>query len=482
MNRALLTFDLGTTRLKVAAFDLDGRLIGQVARRHRDLREAALEWQSADQWWRDATDATRQLLREFAIDPSAISGISLSGRAGAAVFVDAEGRVIADPWTDSRHNDALKALVHGLDRRDYALYGATLLSKFTWLRENQPAVAARVRHVMYAKDFLLFRMTGEVVTDPASGPDGPWDARLLTRSQVDIDQLPRPAMPWSLAGELQAAAAGELGLPTAIPVAVGAHDGICANTGAGAAFPGQYALTLGTHAVIRGISDKWPQGALRFYGYPPDLHVLGGNALMAGRALDWFVDNWFGTEENERQAIFASLDEIAGQIEPGADGVRFLPFLNGQLAPERRPGARASFHGLHVSTNRGAMYRAVLEGASFALADIFVRVQGWAGAPTHIGVTGSGANSETWIRMLADLLGQPLALTDGASEGRGAAIFCAIALGEYPDLARAIDAMVNITRTVEPDPGAAAAYAGARDEWHALIDASRVFDKPNRFG
>lgn len=478
----ILTFDLGTTRLKVALFDLHGRLEGLASRRNVEHTSGDRAWQQAESWWINCIEATRQLMVEQDLDPARITGISLSGRAGAAVFVDAAGKVLCDPWSDARHNDQLRTLVAGRSRNEVAMYGAALISKLMWLRNSSPDLAARTAHVLYAKDFLLFRLTGEAVTDPSSGPDGPWTDDLLGRSGVNPGLLPRPALPWTIGGTLTASAAEPLGLIAGTPVAVGAHDGICANTGAGAVMPGQYAITLGTHAVVRAVTDSVPHGALRFYGFPPDKHIIGGNALMAGRSLDWFLDNWFDAPEQSRQQLFAELDIAAGQIPAGAGGVLFLPFLSGSIAPERRPGARATFHGMSAATSRNDMYRALLEGASFALCGIFEQVMGWAGEPARIGVTGSGVASETWMQLLADLIQRPLEVTDRASEGRGAAIFCSVATGRYASLADAIDAMVHTSHTYVPDLSAASRYGAIRSRWQALSASTRQFDKPDRFG
>lgn len=475
----ILTFDLGTTRLKVALFDMEGELHGQVSRRNVDHQSANMHWQDAERWWLDCVDASRQLLAELKVDPARIKGVSLSGRAGAAVFVDASGAIIADPWSDRRHADLLSELNNGRSREQATMYGVTLLSKLLWLRANEPGIAQRTAHVLYAKDFLLFRLTGEAVTDPSSGPDGPWDDDLLAASHIDAQMLPRPAPPWSIAGGVIRTAADAIGLVAGTPVAVGAHDGICANTGAGSVFPGQYAITLGTNAVVRAVTDFIPEGSLRFYGFPPDKHIIGGNALMAGRSLDWFLDNWFDAPEETRQQLFTQLNEATAGVPPGTHGVLFLPFLAGRLSPERRAGARATFHGMSIRTTRIDMYRAVLEGATFALAAVFDQVLGWAGEPVRIGVTGSGVASNTWMQLLTDLIARPLEVTDGASEGRGAALFCALALGRYSSIGEAINGMVHTRHTYLPNPAANETYGEIRQRWHALSDATRPFDNRN---
>ncbi|MBD3648975.1 MAG: hypothetical protein HUJ31_16335, partial [Pseudomonadales bacterium] len=182
----ILTFDLGTTRLKVAVFSLDGQLQGQVAIRHREYasEDGSRQWQSADDWWEDCILAARKLW-EGGIDPRQITGCSLSGRAGAGVFVGQRDQVIVQPWSDTRHVDHLRNVLKGRDRHEVAMYGATLIAKFLWLRDRQPALMEEIRHGLYGKDFILYRLTGEAVTDPSSGPDA---GLLYTTDAADAEE------------------------------------------------------------------------------------------------------------------------------------------------------------------------------------------------------------------------------------------------------------------------------------------------------
>jgi xylulokinase len=477
MTEALLTFDLGTTRLKVAAFAPDGSLLGQESVRHREHRDARGTYQDPDEWWSDACRLTRDLLRREGLEPVEVLGVSLSGRGGAGVFIDAAGEVVAPPWFGRPHDEELRALVEW--RKGGAFlpnYGAALMAKLLWLRNHEPDRAAEIAHALYAKDFLLYRLTGEAVTDWTSGPDGPaWDPRALAHTGIADTLLPRPALPWEIAGDVTREAASALGIPEGTPVAVGAHDGICANVGAGAGRLGAYAITLGTHAVVRAITAHHPEGAYRFYILPPDRHVIGGNAVMAGRAVDWLLD-CFGYPEEDRRAVFSRMDARAGAVPVGARGVRFLPFLAGQVAPEARPGATAVFAGLAASHGQAEMYRAVLEGAAFAVRAIFEQVRGWCGKPDVVRLTGSGAQSEVWSGILADALGVDLEISDAAVEGRGAAMCLAVALGIQPDIDTAARVMAQIQRRREPDI-ARDAYDDAYAKWRALADATRPLDR-----
>jgi len=477
---AVLTYDLGTTRLKVALFDLRGRLLAQRASRHVEHRAGDRQWQDAEAWWRDAVRLTRALRADRARRGRPIAAISLSGRGNAAVFVDRAGAVLEHPWSDDRHAAELASLVAwrrgGFDLSNYA---AALLAKKQWFVANAPRrLTQRLRHALYAKDFLLHRLTGVAVTDPTSGPDGlKWDPRVLAHTQTDADVVPRPALPWEVAAGLSREAARALGIASGTPVVVGAHDGICANVGAGAAFPGAFAITLGTHAVVRAVQTHRPPGAYRFYGLPPDRHVIGGNGLMGGRAADWFLDLVYGRDDRQRAKHFTAMDARAAAAPDGADGARFFPFLSGRVAPERRPGARAGFSGVAARHDAGVLYRAVLEGTAFAVKDIFEQIRGWCGEPAVVRLTGSGATSEVWCDILAHVVGFPLEASDEAVEGRGAAIFAAVALGEYRDYDTAARAMVPISHRYTPGAERSAAYARHHDDWTVAVDAQRVLDR-----
>ena len=197
---------------------------------------------------------------------------------------------------------------------------------------------------------------------------------------------------------------------------------------------------------------------------------------MAGRAVDWLLD-CFGYPRDDRRAVFRQMDAQAGAVSVGADGVRFLPFLSGQVAPEARPGASAVFAGLGVEHGQAEMYRAVLEGAAFAIRSIFEQVRGWCGEPTSVRLTGSGAQSPVWSRILADALGTSLEISDAAVEGRGAAMYLAVALGLQPDIDTAAKVMAQIQHRLEPGD-ARHAYDEIYASWRLLADATRPLDTP----
>ena len=451
LDDAILTYDLGTTRIKVALFDLRGRLIGQRAARHREYREGNRAWQDADGWWSDAVRLTKELLTA---KPRRVVAISVSGRGGAAVFIGRDGTVIGQPWSDRRHAAELAVARRMAQGRRASVELRRRAAREEAVVHHQRAdsgAATAPRAVREGfPDLSPHRARRSPIERAARTPPSGMPRALDHTDSANL--VPNVALPWDIAGPLDPRAAQALDLPAGIPVVVGAHDGICANVGAGAGHPGAYAITLGTHAVVRAIRSDVPEGSFRFYDLPPDRHVIGGNAVMGGRAADWFLDLVFGANDRSRARHFVAMDAAAGAVPAGSGGVRFLPFLSGQVAPESRPGASAVFTGLRTSHDRSNAYRAVLEGGAFAIRSIFDQIHAWCGEPSMLRLTGSGARSRVWCEILANTIGRAIEASDEAVEGRGAAVFAAVALGLYPDYDAAAAKLVPVKHALRTRP------------------------------
>ena len=442
----IVVFDIGTSRLKVSAFSSSGDLLGQVARRHLHHAEGEYAWQETGEWWRNACAGFAELMTTADLQPGAVRGFSVSGRAGAGVFVDGKGDVLAEPWSDGRHRSILAKL-----RGTYPTaptYGLTLIAKYAWLQEHAPTRADAVRHCLYAKDFLLFKLTGVSQTDPSSGPDAlDW----FDQEVVDTDLLPKPQLPWSIAGSTTPAAAAELGCEVGIPVALGAHDGICANTGCAMLGEGEYALTLGTHAVCRTVTARDLGREERFYCYPPALHCYGGNSWHIGTTLNWMLSIVAGLNSELSASELSEFNE--GWSRAAADpNLIFLPYLGGQTIPEKRDAGTGAFLGLSQHTSREQMIHAVFQGCAFAVLRTYREIAAITGPASKICLTGGGIVFRPWLQMLADLLEQEISFTDIGVEGRGAAIFCAVALGDYRDIPEAAQAMQSKATSILPRP------------------------------
>ena len=495
----------------------DGRLAAVRSARHEVRVADGRAEQDPTAWWQDTCGLVRAMVATGEIAADGVLGITVTGRGNGAVSVDGRGRPVAPCWSDGRAAAQIAAVRETARRRGISLssYAAGLAGKLRWLATEEADAYGRLRHALYIKDFIVLCLAGVAVTDPASGPDAPdWPEGMDEMLGQDPTILPRVLAPETVVGTVRPTAAKALGLTCRPPVAVGAHDGVAANVGAGMVRPGEAALTLGTHAVLRAVVAQVPPGARRFYGLLPGRVCVGGNALHGGRSADWLLDlvgggmHHGGTEDTEkrhevgglrsggeatgretatsnllrvrrasvlnpssRDAAFAALDAAAERVSPGADGALFLPFLGGSVSPHVRPEARGALLGLRATHGQAEVYRAVLEGVAYALRGIRDELAGWGVRPREVRMTGGGSRSMLWSRILAATLEQPLGRVEDAAECRGAAVFLAVGLGLYPDVDAAVQEMVRMLDVVEPEAALAEAYAHGYRRYVRLADA-----------
>jgi xylulokinase len=350
--------------------------------------------------------------------------------------------------------------------------------KILWVRHHEPSVYARIRHVLLPKDYVRLRLTGEHAMDVADGA-GTLLVDLRARNWSDevlaaLD-IPRAWMPPlyegpAITGRLTAAAAEATGLKAGTPVVAGGGDQAAQAVGVGAVREGIVALTLGTSGVVFATTNAprvEPRGRLHAFCHavPGRWHLMGVMLSAAG-SLRWYRDTL------APGMAYPDLLAPAAAIEPGSEGLLFLPYLTGERTPHPDPLARGAFIGLTVRHTKAHMTRAVLEGVAFGLRDGFDLMNG-AGLPAvdQVRVSGGGARSALWQQILADVLGAEL-VTVNTTEGAayGAALLAGVGTGVWASVDEACDACVTVTGRVSPS-GAVGAYAAAHATYRQLYPA-----------
>jgi xylulokinase len=465
----LLGIDAGSSFLKVAAFDPEGRLVDSEQSAYETLRTSLDRAEQNPELWIDMVgQAVRAMLRRGRFLAADVAGIAPTGRGSCGIFVDAAGAVIYPHWLDDRHGPDAAELIERFGGRadDYR----SLMARTLHLRRVAPDVFGRLAHPLFVHDFLAYRLSGTIGTDPASGPRTPdmrWPEDVWTWIRGDASVTPPPVRTFdAMIGTLVPATAERIGLPAGIPIANGGHDGACANTGAGAVSVGQVCLTMGTNVVARAIGDhpapQLPWRGISAYHYWPGRWCCGGDAGHAGAAATWIARILKGNHTD--------LEAVAVTVAPGSTGVTFLPFLLGQIAPERRPNARAAYLGLGVATGPAELYRATLEGVSFLYRSIRVRLGELGFGDGDWRVSGGGARSDLWMRIMASLLERTLLIGEPEEGPRGAAMMAAVGLGWYSSIEACSAAWVRTERAVDPDPALTDAYLPHYERYLRLVD------------
>jgi xylulokinase len=473
----LLGLDVGTTGVKGLRLSPEGEILAS-AEKPYPLSVPQPGWaeQDPEDWWRAADAALAQL------GGNEVAGIGLSGQMHGLVLLDAAERVLrpAMLWNDQRTGAECAEIEERLGlRRLVELTGNRALPGFTapkllWLRRHEPDVYDRIAHVLLPKDYVRMRLTGERVTDVADASGTllfdvahrRWSDELLAALEIPRDWLPPVVESPTLAGHT----------PHGVPVAAGAGDQAAGALGVGVDRPGPLSVVLGTSGVVFAALPGFaadPDGRVHAFCHavPKAWHAMGVMLSAAG-SLQWLRDTIAPGEP------FESLVAEAEEWPPGTEGLSFLPYLAGERTPHVDPVARGAFVGLSLRHDRGALVRAVLEGVAFGLRDSLELLRSLGVEPEAARVSGGGAHSDLWLRIVASALGVPLERT-AAEEGAayGAALLAGVAGGVFSDVHEAVSATVRVTRRIDPDPGWMETYAGAYRRFRSLYPALRPLEE-----
>jgi len=484
----LLGIDTSTTATKSLLIDESGQVVG-VASSSYDLSTPKPLWAEQDPslWWEATQASLRQVLQETQVDPTAIAGVGLTGQMHGLVLLDAKGEVLrpAILWNDQRSAAQCGEMrqILGLARLveitgNDAFPGFTA-PKLLWVRENEPEIYSQIEQVLLPKDFVRFQLTGDYATDRA-GAGGTlmldlasrdWSTELLDACGIPSRWLPRTHEGSQKTGRISAEAAECTGMAAGTPVFGGGGDQAAQAVGVGAVEPGVVALTLGTSGVVFASCQRpltEPEGRLHAFPHavPGMWHVMGVMLSAAG-SLRWYRDVVAPGVE------FAELVEQAADVEPGSEGLVFLPYLSGERTPHADPNIRAAFSGLTLRHDRAHMTRAVLEGVALGLRDNFeLMKEVGLDLVQQVRVSGGGAKSPLWRQILADVCGVDL-VTVQATEGAalGAALLAGMGTGVWSSATEACRAGVELGETTTPDGNAQALYDTSYGQFKAHYTA-----------
>lgn len=439
-----LGLDVGTSGLKAVALTASGEAVAEASADY-PLHTPRPGWTEQDpaDWWAAAQRALAELVARVGAEH--VRAVAPSGQMHGLVALDERGEPVrrALLWNDQRTGDAVQEMVERVGTETLVARGGNppvtgfQLPKLLWLRAHEPDAFTRVRHTLFPKDWITFRLTGEAVSEPtdASGSnafllaEGRWDEEVLGALDLDPGLFPRVAASDAVVGEVTQAAAAATGLRAGTPVVAGAGDNAAASTalGLGRHAPETGSVSLGTSGVLFAPLTRptpEPRGRVHLFAHADGGWNLLGVTLAATGSLSW-LQRTLATEYGVEELV-----ALAAQRPLGANGVVFTPYLAGERSPFLDPELRGGFQGLSLATDLGDLVRAVLEGVAFSLRDVAAVMQPLTGV-RHLLATGGGSRSETWRQIVADVLQLPLGVPAHApGAAHGAATLAWRALGE----------------------------------------------------
>lgn len=507
-----LAVDLGTGGPKIGLVSLTGALawsehVPVVS--HRGPGGAAT--QDAEQWWYLICSAAQRAVAAGVVPVSQIVAVSCTGQWASTVPVDANGLPVGDCllWSDTRGADRVGQAVGG-PVGGYApiplarwirhnggvpsLSGDDPIGHILFIEHDLPAVAAATRWYLEPVDYLAMRFTGVAAATPASMA-GAWltdnrhpdllgyDPVLVGTSGVPAHKLPPLRPTGSIVGRVLPAVAARLGLPPGVAVIAGTPDLHSAAVGAGAVGAYQPHLAISTSSWISCPYPKKKTDPFRqmttVVGATPGLNLVANNQNTAGGALEWLRGC---LAEGIRTPSYEQLTGLAGQADPGSDGLIFTPWLAGERSPVDNRRARAGFHNLSLHTSRSQLVRAVMEGVAFNSRWLNQGVERFVGRKFgSMRAVGGGALSPLWCAIYAAVLGRPIEQVADPRQAnlRGSGLWAGMALG-YVDPTE-IRSLVPVETTYYPDPDWCAVYDRLFAEFPKLYAAHRgMYRRLNR--
>ncbi len=483
----ILGIDLGTSSCKASLVAPSGRVIASATAHYpTHSPKPGYAEQNPDDWLIAAHEAASAILQK--VPRKNIAGIVLTSAAHIAVLLDKNNHPIrrAILWSDQRSAPQALALnqSHGKLILTQSLQAASTswtLPHLLWLQQHEPKTLARTRSILLSKDYLLFKLTNQKLTDPGTAVSSQlydtrkntWSPQLCAIVGIDISMLPAVLPATAHGGSLTREGAQFLGLSQGLPVILGTLDSATELLAAGIGHPGQGMVRMASAGGLQRIVQKPTPSATRItYPHPitPHWYTQSGTAACATSVA------WGMATLAPGPVDYASWDKQAAAIPPGSEGLFFHPYLAGERAPLWNPSLRGSFLGLTSRHTQAHMARAIYEGTAFSIRhamppaatnDRWLRPPS-AAAPESpdssntqpLAAVGGGAKSTLWLKILASVLNHPLRVVTDADSSVGAALIGLAALNLTPaqNLAALTQARATRGKIIHPNSAWVATY------------------------
>lgn len=485
----LAGIDLGTSGLKVVILDEQGRCIASCAQDYQfDSPVNGYAQQDVDVWWQACCHCLQGAIAQMGRPAGEIKGVSFSGQMHGVVFLDAALRSIrpAILHCDARSGEQVKWMKETLGETRIRnilmnpIYTGFMLPSLLWVRANEPQHYEAIRHVMLPKDYLKFKLTGEIASDYSDASatlafdiqNMRWSDEVLACVDVEKAIFPVCYATDQVMGSVTKAAAEQCGLAEGTKVVSGGGDQVMQAIGNGATQPGQATVNIGTSGQVCFQSGQAIQNpALNtntFCAYEKDRWIVMGATMSAGLSFKW-LNSLFGKTD------YAELNASVAKVAPGSDGLIFLPYLMGERTPHLNPNISGLFMGLQTNTQRPQLSRAVMEGVAYSLKQCLDLCNGMGlYADTYI-ASGGGARSEPWLQLQADIYQVPLKVAKTEEQaGVGAAIAAGAGIGIYENIEQGCREVVQYhDKIYEPNPENAGTYQAYYELYKETYKACR---------
>lgn len=496
---AFVGIDAGTTGCTVMIFDEKGSALGHGYEEY-PCTSPNPGWseQDVEAVWKGICGASRQAVKKANLPADAYRSVGLSSQRGTFIYLDNAKKPLGNSivWNCGRalkYQEIFSKEISPADHQEHTGMQLSPLwsaSKIAWLRDNEPALFEKTRWFANGQEYFLYRLGAEEwVTDPASLTlNGmmeirklDWSDRILALAGIDRDRLPPVGVPSGMAGKLSKAAAEATGLPEGIALCRGAGDQQCAAIGAGVIRQGMAEFTVGTSGVMVAHLDSLDRikGRNLWWGGHgvPGAWDIEGAAFSLGACLKWWRNN-LGRDETEIGSLrgtspYSIMVEESAKSPIGAKGLIFHSFLTSQVTPYYDAASRGGFLGLGLYHDRQDLIRALLEGCANEMRMVVDAFESDIdGGITDFRLTGGGTKSNGFVQIMTDIIGKPAHVTrERECTVLGAAILGAFGSGAFSTIDQAVEGMVHVEASFEPNLKHKALYDDQHRIYRGLYEA-----------
>jgi len=486
VNRNLLLgLDIGTGSCKLQIIDTAGEHVKSDSATYPTYYPRA-QWVEQDprSWW----NTVAQLLRRCKSSLRNVECLALSSQMETVVPVDENGKALgrAILWSDQRSQTESKIIEKKVgERLAHRITGCRTDPmhsgpKMLWIKKNQAKRFQKTFKFLTPKDFLNHQLTGEFVADYSTASSSllfdvarkTWSKEILTRIELPLEKLPDVRPSSSIVGEVTDKAAKLTGLRSGTPVAAGGGDTPCTALGCGVFEPNQGLIYLGSSASLYSMIPKSvtdPRMRLITRCHVVDgIWTVGGGMTTAGSCITWLRD--LISNANRREETVNQLLKEASRIEPGSNGLLFIPNMMGERNPHYHPNSTGAFLGLTLSHTQSHIANAILEGIGMQLNSILEAMKEAHVAPPTLTATGGGMNYPHWLQIISDIFRTKLAIPTVVSpEALGAALLAGIGIGKIKDLRKLTHRIIDNRKFVTPREHASSIYEEMAQTYNAAL-------------
>lgn len=486
--------DVGTTGTKITVYESDGRFLDSAYREYDVTRAHGAHEIDANVIWEAVLAVITEVGRR-GYSPAAI-GVTTFGETFVALDEHDEVLLPSMLYTDPRGEEEVKELIasFGEEKLTYIAgvkpHAMFSLPKLMWIKNNRPEIFAKIKRVLLAEDYVVYRLSGEAKIDYSLAARTmaldirarQWSKEIFAAAGIDPSLFSTPVPTGSVAGLIRPALAKELGLSPETRIVCGCHDQVAAAVGSGVFTPGEAVDGTGTVECITPMFDHIPEDP-RLYdgGYSvvpyvfPGTYVCYAFSFTGGATLKWYRDNFARYEEQlakeQGKKIYAELDAAAPKAPTD---ILILPHFAGAATPYMDNGARAVIAGLTLSHTNLDIYRALMEGVTYEIRINIEQLESFGIRPRVLYAVGGGASSPLWLSIKADVLGRPVTALEAREVGAcGTAMMCAVAMGACADLYEAKKLFVKQKETHTPNAENSTVYEKNYKAYQKMYAAMR---------